>query len=98
MASSSSTSLSSESESRGGMANGMIYSVVTSLVPMFLVVGIGIIAAKRKLLDTQHEQGLNRFIVWVATPAVFFRLLARSEFMEIPWAVAGLVALHRIFS
>ena len=58
--------------------------VLTIVVPVFAFVVLGWVAARTKFLNREVERGLGAFALWVAIPALLFRLMATTEFPDEP--------------
>ncbi|MGI9483967.1 MAG: AEC family transporter [Hyphomicrobiales bacterium] len=53
--------------------------VLTIILPVFAFMGLGWGAARTKFLGRDVETGLGAFTLWVAIPALLFRLMTESE-------------------
>ena len=58
-------------------------AVVDAVLPVFALIGIGYLAAARGVLDGTVTDALNRFVVWLALPALLFAATARMTFADI---------------
>ncbi len=73
--------------------------VIGIVAPVFALMAFGWLAVKTGFLGKNVEQGLSAFSLWVAIPALLFRLTSEAEVPEVaPWAywlpilIAGSVA------
>lgn len=63
-----------------------MHQVVTIVAPVFAFMVLGWLAARTRFLDAIVEKGLSAFALWVAVPALLFRLTAEAELPAIaPW-------------
>jgi predicted permease len=58
-------------------------SVVTTILPFFILVVIGYSAARFSVLDAREIQGLNRFVYLFALPSLLFSKMADASFAQI---------------
>lgn len=54
-------------------------SVLNGVVPAFLIIGLGVLARRRRWVDEPFVRQLNRVIYLLAIPALLLRLLGRVE-------------------
>ncbi len=54
-------------------------SPLAILLPVFAMIGLGYGARRRGVLDATAARVLNRFVVWLALPALLFDVMARSD-------------------
>jgi malonate transporter len=54
-------------------------STLTILLPIFALIGLGFGARRRNVLDAGAAGVLNRFVVWLALPALLFDIMAHSS-------------------
>ncbi len=63
-----------------------MHQVVTIVAPVFAFMVMGWLAARSRFLDASVEKGLSAFALWVAVPALLFRLTSEAELPDIaPW-------------
>ncbi len=73
--------------------------ILNSLLPIFIVIGLGILLRWRRFLTAEITQGMNRFAYFVALPAFLFYRLAeapvasQANWMIVTLLVATLVTL-----
>jgi malonate transporter len=78
-------------------------SVINAAFPVFALILIGYIAARRRILSDQASQHLNSYVVWLALPALLFHAMATvswQELNQIPFILAstgGMLATFFIF-
>jgi len=58
-----------------------MHTVIDAVLPIFALILTGYLAARRDLLGAQATDVLNKFVVWLALPAVLFQAMA-----QITWA------------
>ncbi|RYB02627.1 AEC family transporter [Lichenibacterium ramalinae] len=58
-------------------------SVIDAVLPVFALIGIGYLAAASGVLDAGVTDALNRFVVWLALPALLFAATAKMSFADI---------------
>ena len=58
-------------------------AVLDAVLPVFALIGIGYLAAARGVLDGSVTDALNRFVVWLALPALLFAATAKMTFADI---------------
>ncbi len=56
-----------------------MHQVLTIVLPVFAFLALGWLAASTKFLGRDVEWGLSTFTLWVAIPALLFRLMAESD-------------------
>ncbi len=54
--------------------------ILTILLPVFAIVATGYLAGRARVLGADGSDVLNRFVYWVALPALLFRAMATAEF------------------
>ncbi len=57
---------------------GVVQSFLNPIFPVFAIMLLGIIFAKRGLFDVSAAQAINRFVFFVAVPALLFSLMSRA--------------------
>ena len=58
-------------------------AVVDTVLPVFALIGVGYAAGARGLLDAGVTDALNRFVVWLALPALLFGATARMSLADV---------------
>jgi predicted permease len=53
-------------------------AMLAGLVPVFLLLGLGVVARRAGLLDEPSASGLNRIVVYIALPALFIAKVGTS--------------------
>jgi predicted permease len=57
----------------------MYAAVINTVVPIFGLILLGWVCGKRNLLNGAAADGLNRFVVYLALPALLFMAMARAD-------------------
>lgn len=57
----------------------MVSAFLNPIFPVFAIMLVGIVFARRGLFDSTAAQAVNRFVFFVAVPALLFLLLARAD-------------------
>ncbi|MEM7746008.1 MAG: AEC family transporter [Pseudomonadota bacterium] len=85
-------------------------ALIDVVLPVFAIVATGYICGWRKLLGADSSEALNKFVYWVALPALLFKAMAEVELAEVwngpfiaafagasvaTWAIASIVG--RVF-
>jgi predicted permease len=58
-------------------------TVIDSVVPIFALILTGFICARRGILSPQATEVLNKFVVWLALPALLFQAMAQITWAEV---------------
>ncbi len=58
----------------------LIADILLVVLPVFLVIGLGFSLKRTGLVDSSFLVQLNRFIYWVALPALLFHEIGRADF------------------
>lgn len=58
---------------------GVMVSVITTLLPVFITIGIGVLLRKTRLIQPESVQDLKKLVVNVALPAVLFTSFLSTE-------------------
>lgn len=78
-------------------------AVINAAFPVFALILIGYVAARRHILSDQASQHLNSYVVWLALPALLFHAMATvswDELNQIPFilsTIGGMLATFAIF-
>src|SRR5438045_9736713 len=79
----------------------MILTVITVLLPVFFVVGLGYFAGRAKKFDADQVAGLNDWVLGYALPAMMFVATVKTPREQLlgegPYALALLVAFVGLF-
>ena len=57
----------------------MISAFLNPIFPVFAIMLVGIVFARKGLFDTAAAHAVNRFVFYAAVPALLFLLLARAD-------------------
>jgi len=57
----------------------MIYTIVESILPIFLVISIGWIAGKRKIVEFKHRKSLINFVTIISLPLLLFETTLKTS-------------------
>ena len=60
-----------------------MHAVIDAVLPVFALIGVGTVAARCGVFDASVTDALNRFVVWLALPALLFGATARMSFADI---------------
>lgn len=53
------------------------------ILPIFAIIGAGYFCGRKDLLGDGSTEGLNKFVYWIALPALLFRAMANVELNEL---------------
>lgn len=67
------------------------------IFPVFAIMLVGIIFAKRGLFDVSAAQAINKFVFYVAVPGLLFSLLSSAPFGQVDYQVLVLYFFTEIF-
>lgn len=56
----------------------MIYTVIEAILPIFLVIFIGWIAGKRKIIEFKHKKSLINFVTIISLPLLLFETTLKT--------------------
>ncbi|MGB0497962.1 MAG: AEC family transporter [Rubricella sp.] len=68
----------------------MLETLADPILPVFAILGIGFIAGGRHWFDGDFARTLNRFVFFVAQPALVFLIVARAPFAAFEWSALAL--------
>lgn len=54
--------------------------IINTIVPIFMVIALGVIAKKRGMIPESFQKPANRITFYLAIPALIFRAIAKSDF------------------
>ena len=57
--------------------------MITTVLPIFLVILVGFIFAKREKFSSEAEQLINSYVLNIALPALLFLAVARADIQEL---------------
>ncbi len=60
-----------------------MYHVFASVFPVFGLILIGYFAARKGILGSEATDSLNKFVVWLALPALLFQAMAKISWAQI---------------
>ncbi len=60
-----------------------MHAVTDAVLPVFALIGVGYLAGQRGVLDAGVTDALNRFVVWLALPALLFGATARMTLADV---------------
>lgn len=58
-------------------------AVLNAVIPIFALILIGYLAAKKKILSHEATHHLNLYVVWLALPALLFQAIATTPWEEL---------------
>lgn len=73
-----------------------MFSTALIILPVFLIILAGFIARKAGVVDDRATQGVNRFVIWIALPALMFDVVATTDWKAV-WN-PGFVAVSMVGS
>ena len=53
--------------------------IISTLFPVFVVIGLGYFLARREFISRKFTDELNRFVYWISLPALMLNTLANAE-------------------
>ena len=59
-------------------------AVLTAVLPIFALIGVGYLVSRRGILGPAATESLNNFVVWLALPALLFQATAQWTSCRIP--------------
>jgi len=74
----------------------ILETFLNPIFPVFAIMLVGIIFAKRGLFDVSAAQAINKFVFFVAVPALLFSLLSSAPFGQVNYQLLGLYFLSEI--
>ncbi|QPH53134.1 AEC family transporter [Pontivivens ytuae] len=74
----------------------MLQTLADPILPIFAILGFGVLAGWRDWFDADFARGLNRFVFFIAQPALVFFIVARAPFAEFDYRVLGLYLASEI--
>lgn len=67
----------------------MLQALLNSVLPVFAIVGIGIILARAGLVEVSAAPVINKYLFLVGLPALGFGFLARTDLSTYDWPLLG---------
>ena len=67
----------------------MLATLGDPVLPIFAVLAAGYILQKLGMMDVSHAQAINRFVFYIAAPALGVAVIGRAEPGEIDWPPVG---------
>lgn len=64
-------------------------TIITTLIPIFGIIGMGVFADRRQMLPASTASCLNQFVYWFSLPLLLFHQLAVLRPEDMPQGVAG---------
>ncbi len=74
----------------------IIQTFLNPIFPVFAIMLVGIVFAKRSLFDVAAAQAINKFVFYVAVPALLFSLLSGTALGNVDWRLLGFYFLSEI--
>ena len=75
--------------------------IATAVFPLFALILLGFIAGRKGLLGAGAVESLNKFVVWMALPALLFQVMAKITWEQINqpgYALASALAIATVFA
>lgn len=66
------------------------------ILPVFAIMLVGLLFGRRGFFDAAAAQAINRFVFYVAVPALLFSLLSRAGFDQVDWRLLALYFLSEM--
>jgi predicted permease len=66
------------------------------ILPVFAIMLVGLFFGRRGFFDNASAQAINRFVFFVAVPALLFSLLSDAAFRQVDWRLLALYFLSEI--
>ena len=67
-----------------------LQTFLNPVLPVFAILGFGLLFARRGVFNVADAGILNRFVFYIAVPALLFSLLIKAPIAEFEWRVLGL--------
>ena len=67
----------------------MIDALLNSVLPIFAIVGVGLVLARTGLMQVSAASTINTYLFYVGLPGLGFSLLARTDFRTYDWLALG---------
>lgn len=74
----------------------ILETFLNPIFPVFAIMLVGIVFAKRGLFDVAAAQAINKFVFYVAVPALLFSLLSSAPFNQVDYQVLALYFLSEL--
>lgn len=74
----------------------MLATLANPIIPIFAILGIGYLAGRQGWFDAEFARALNRFVFFIAQPALVFLVVAQAPFSDLPWTGLGAYFLTQI--
>jgi malonate transporter len=71
---------------RAGKDN-MLQALADPILPIFAVLVAGFLMQRAGLFNHDHAQAINRFVFYIATPALIFMIIANAPYSAMNWPV-----------
>ena len=67
-----------------------LQTLLNPVLPVFAILGLGMLFARRGLFDAAAAGVLNRFVFYIGAPVLLFSLLSQAQIADFKWPVLGL--------
>lgn len=74
----------------------VIQTFLNPILPVFAIMLIGMVCAGRGMFDAAAARAINRFVFFVAVPALLFSLLSEAKMERVEWELLALYFLSEI--
>src|SRR5690554_4089633 len=61
----------------------LMSAIVNAVFPLFALILLGYLSARKRLLGPGSVDSLNKFVVWMALPALLFQAMAKITWQDI---------------
>lgn len=75
----------------------LLATFLNPILPIFMAMVAGYCMRRLKYFDVANAQGINRFVFYMAVPALLFNLIAKAPFSEINWPTVSAYIASELF-
>lgn len=75
----------------------MLTTLANPILPIFAILALGYILQKTGLFDVPVAQGINKFVFFVATPALVFSIISEAPITQFDMRALGLYFAAQVF-
>ncbi|MBB5516347.1 hypothetical protein FHS89_002378 [Rubricella aquisinus] len=74
----------------------MLQTLANPILPIFAILGIGFVAGRVGWFDAGFAKSLNRFVFFIAQPALVFYVVARAPFAAFEWGALAIYFVSEV--